>query len=123
MERTCKKCGETKPIEEFFVYHRAAGFPDPHIFCRKCRNKRSNNYYKNNKKRIVELNTKSRRKHIEAFRKAASRRQKKKVAGLIDDYVMQCIINKTGTNRIVLKQHPELIESERIRIKILRLTK
>jgi hypothetical protein len=123
MERTCKKCGETKPIEEYLVYHRTAGFPDIDNNCRRCKREYHNYYYHSNSQKVMVCNLKSRKKNMNLYRYKANKRARERTKNLTNDYVMQCLINKTGINRDILKKHIDLIQIERMRIKILRLTK
>lgn len=46
MNKVCKDCGESKPVEDFFPDNR---YRDGYMnYCRACRNKRAKQYRKNN---------------------------------------------------------------------------
>jgi len=65
--RTCSKCGEDKPKEEF---HKDDTTPDgKHRYCKVCRKELSSKYYYNNKKKIIAANREYNRKNKKRIRK------------------------------------------------------
>ena len=144
MERTCKKCGETKPIEEFV---KRANSKYVRYSCKLCANKNGKlankkfyknhknqinegcrNYYNEHKKRINQrslqyISNKMKSDPIfRAKRNALHRKIDNKCTALLyDRYVANNIRLLTGISVRVIQQHPELIECKRLIIKIKRL--
>jgi hypothetical protein len=48
MKKVCRRCGEEKDIENFYVYHRTAGYPDIGQPCGECRKLHGRKYYSYN---------------------------------------------------------------------------
>jgi hypothetical protein len=153
MERTCKKCGETKPIEEFAKGHNLAT-------CRLCNNVYSRNYYAQNRERLIqthkkyeqshrdkirEKNYKYRKEHKEWYKSTCEKyRSRNRTLGIlrVRKYRLQHPERITCTNKkrieeltdsyistfyklgvAELRKYSELIELKRTQLKLFRLTK
>lgn len=108
MERTCKKCGETKPIEEFIKYKRAADGLGYSNLCKLC----NRNRYLQNIERELQTCKKYRQSHRDKIREKNYKYKKehKEWYKLIcEKYRSE---NKTQINLSQCKyrsQHPERI--------------
>lgn len=120
--RVCKKCGEEKPIEEFLVNHRTAGFPDIDQPCHECKREKYRLYYQKNRNKVYRQNVKSRNRNKYRYNEARNNRQSVLVRDLSDEYIKNLFCND-GIKSEVLKIYPELIENRRMQIKVKRLLK
>ena len=62
-EKKCTKCGEIKPISEY--YKRPNGFLGVRNDCKSCHNEKSRQWYRNNVDYALELSSEWRKNHIE----------------------------------------------------------
>jgi len=119
MERTCKKCGETKPIEEFRI---SRIYKDKvyymHI-CRKCYNINHKFWRKLNSEILKSEYERNRDKMLIRMNEYA----KKRTDNLHDSYVAYIIKNSINLSIKIIRQHPGLIENWRQQIRIKRLLK
>jgi len=109
MERTCKKCGETKPIEEFSQHKTFRGTDYICFNCKhKARAKRRRRYEAKNRRSIS---------------RQASVYQKRAIKKLGNWYVVDLINQSTGLSRDIIWQNKELIKLYKANIKLKRLIK
>jgi hypothetical protein len=109
MERTCKKCGETKPIEEF-AHHKT--FQGNDYICFSC------------KREILSIwRQKYENKNRERITRKSIKYQKNIREMLGDLYIIQTISYNTGISKDIIREHPELIEIQRLKMGINRLIK
>ena len=151
MERTCRKCGETKPIEKFVKNENS---------CKVCRAEYKKEYYIKNKEHVKEYQIKNKdeiknrkkeyhlknkeyfkehrkkyriknKEYIKEYNKEYMIKNKeyikeygKKIRDdLNESYILARIRSNTGLSIKTAKQHPELIENFRQQILIKRLIK
>jgi len=153
MERTCKKCGETKPIEEFakgvninsckLCYHiYLKKYRDLHRekilqsqrkydqLHRDERSAKSRKYWKENKEMCKSKENKYRLNHKAQIRIRHRKYRLQHKENIINtrnkhkENMTDSYISMCLKLKVPeLKQHPELIELKRIQLKIFRLTK
>lgn len=139
MERTCKKCGETKSIDEFKrSTHCKLGYS---YQCKKCRSKYDKSRIINNVKKLESQkkyrnSQKGRKKWAEYYENNKSdiltyhkninkqnhhklTRERRKI--LTDGYLVSKIRQNTGINTDFIYKYPELIEAKRIQLQLKRL--
>jgi hypothetical protein len=119
MERTCKKCGETKPIEEFAF---ARKYKDKHYYshtCKICYNKYREQWRKMNFTLCKQEQERNRNKHLIRVKKYS----KKRTDNLHELYIAHIISQSTGLSIELIRQHSSLIENYRYQILIKRLLK
>jgi len=137
MERTCKKCGETKPIEKFkkrdtCIYGRG------HV-CKTCSRKsyrktpaykkarvRANaRYRKKYPDKIKEYDKKYRLSHPygERQKETEKKRRKKNADKLTDRHVINVIRHVKKIKAETIRQYPEFIQTYRQQLKVKRLLK
>lgn len=142
MERTCRECGETKPIEKFKKVA-SCRYGHGHI-CYKCFRKKWDNTEKGkerrkrrNKKRnelrklgIIKRPKASREQNriraLKYRRKNIIKMQNKannETKSLTNRYISSLINQASGLPYKIIKEHPELIDSWRQQIKLKRLIK
>jgi len=136
MERTCKKCGETKLIEKFTKNKNCKnGF---NYICRRCTTiyktlLRQNNIvicrlkekeYANKNRDVLLLKRKKNRDGKKChYSKKGREYAKQAIERLTDSYIVNGIFTQMGISQKILYQHYELIEVKREQIKLLRLIK
>jgi hypothetical protein len=124
MERTCKKCGETKPIEEFLIFHKTAGYPTIHrSYCRDCRKIFSKEHYKKDPNGCQLRNLKWRKNNINKHRQSRIKRYKQNSILLTDEYVKMVLVSEANINMEVLNSYPEIVIAKREQLKLYRLIK
>jgi nucleosome binding factor SPN SPT16 subunit len=114
MEHTCKKCGETKPIEEFYNSRFASG---DYESCRTCLAAEQVEIYERTKK---EAKKKTKKKYRKLHPEVEKKREKKNREKLADKYIKK-IIRRYFNIKGELPS--ELIENWRQQIKLKRLIK
>ena len=149
MERTCKKCGETKPIEEFAkVKQNKYGYS---YCCKKCTSnytceyqktnsnykeyqkkyrkahkdyfiEYSKEYQKNNIKHLKEYNKEHYKNNIKHYKEYSKKYWRNDIDTISDRYI--CILFfHIGLSSQTIKQYPGLIELHRVNLKIKRFIK
>lgn len=144
MERTCKKCGETKPIEEF---KKDKSVKSGHgLTCKICYNnenrlyklyhidevrRKAREYAKRHRFENLELMKQRRRQfyinHKEEelkagnewknnHRKEIAAKLKQNISELSDGYIVAAINHSYGLKASTVRQHPELIKLYRYQI-------
>ena len=121
MERTCRKCGETKPIEEFVkCKNRREGII---YLCKLCHREDHVRYREDHRLELILKSQQYRLTHIIAVDKRNALRQRKNRKELTDTYVIDIIAKSTGLDRNNIKYYPQQIENYRYQILIKRLLK
>lgn len=137
MERTCKKCGETKPIEEF-CKSKECLFGYSHQ-CQKCRRLHYNKeirqrYYETRKEEIRKIArlykirnrnwiSKKQREYYTTHPILRKEKCNRRARDLQDCYLINHLCRDFRLTAKDIRQHPELIENYRQQIKIKRLLK
>lgn len=143
--RTCKRCNKRKYLTSFPKDKRYwLGYSYVCIDCnpkrkeekKQDRRNKQKEYKIKNRAKILEAHKQYHKEHREQERQYCKEwkeqnkdkrylknRHKIEVADLTNDYLLNCIKRTYDLSREVLKQHPDLIESYRLQIKIKRLLK
>lgn len=127
-EKTCPICKKKKPVSEFGKYFsKQRGKERIQNYCNDCtheeKTKRSKEYYqrKGEKVRNYQKNYRQEKKELIRPKKRAFNRKYRHE--LHDLYVIDQIRQTTGLTASDIRTEPELIEAERLRIKLYRTIK
>ena len=103
--KTCTKCNETKPLEEYHK-HRAGRYPA----CKACRSKSSRKYYQENLEKYRESQRKYRQENLEKVRERSRKWVKEnpeKVRENTKKYYQENSEKVKGKNRKYRQENPE----------------
>jgi hypothetical protein len=107
MMRVCKKCGESKPINEF-AQHKV--FQGNDYVCFSCKYKMLTKYRRRyESKNRCKISEKSRVFQLKGRRELA------------DFYVVDTLHRSTGLSQATIWEHPDLIDAKRLQMKLIRL--
>jgi hypothetical protein len=127
-EKVCPLCQIKKPVSEFGKYFSSQrGKERLQNYCKACepkeKTKRSKEYYGRKSDKVKSYQQKYRLENKELIRPKKRAFNKKYRQEIHDLYVIDQIRQTTGLTASDIRQHPDLIEAERLRIKINRTIK
>lgn len=136
--KVCTECGKNKPVSCFYL-HRGGKLK---AACKECSNKRVKDYHANNPDRLKTYKRKTYEKlkikspekiktrwqnyflkNRDLINKKGASIQRYNVEVLHDSYIIKIIRQNIDLSREDVLKHPDLIETQRLIIKVKRLTK
>ena len=119
--KKCSKCGEVKPINEF--YKQKSHKDGLNSYCKCCMNKKIEEWRKKHSKEYKEIKKKYNKKHSKEYKEYQNKYKKEHVVALLKDWyikdrLIQCGWIKENITEEIIEEQRNIIKTKRIINKI-----